>query len=311
MNLNTIFFDQHDRLRSGFRVAVFLALFIGLAILLSIAVAFLIGEAKMGVGESSLLVTSTSSFVLIFAAIFCGWLCGKWFEKLPFRAIGVWFVKGWLKHLLYGSVLGSIAFGIAVLVAVAFGGLRFALNPEFGIAPIAVSLLSAIVIFGFGAAFEEALFRGYVLQTLVRSGWVWLGIFITAIPFGIVHLGNPDAKLISTLNTVLAGVWLGVAYLKTRDLWFVWGMHTAWNWVQNSFFGIEVSGLNLTTAPLFKEIDHGPEWLTGLNYGLEGGIAVTVALIAAILMTHFAPGVRPTEEMLALTSEPEINPSVS
>ncbi len=311
MNIHSILFDQHGRVRSGFRVAVFLTLFLGIGVLLSIAVATIIRALNIGVGESSLLVTSASSFVLIFSAIFCGWLCGKWFEDLPFRAIGVWFTKGWLKHLVYGSVLGAIFFCIAVLIAVLFGGLRFTLDPEFGFAPIAVSLLSAVVIFGFGAAFEEALFRGYVLQTLVRSGWVWLGIFITAIPFGIVHLGNPDAKVISTLNTVLAGVWLGLAYLKTRDLWFVWGMHTAWNWVQNSFFGIEVSGLHLTTAPLLKEIDRGPEWLTGANYGLEGGIAVTIALVAAMLITHYLPGIAPSEEMLELTSEPKINPPVS
>ena len=146
----------------------------------------------------------------------------------------------------------------------------------------------------------------------MRSGWIWLGIFITAVPFGIVHLGNPDAKLISTLNTILAGIWFGVAYLRTRDLWFVWGMHLSWNWVQNSIFGVEVSGLNFTSAPLLKEIDRGPEWLTGLNYGLEGGIASTVVMIAAILITHYAPGIKPAEEMIALTSEPpKISPSVS
>lgn len=313
MNLNTILFDQIGRLRSGFRIAAFLALFILMAGSLSIILASVIGSMNIGVGEGSLLASSVNSLVIIVSALVCGWLCGKLLEKdLPFRYTGAWFTKGWLKHLIYGCVLGTAAFTIAVAAAAAFGGLSLTLNPEFGTASIPVSVLSAFVIFAFGAALEEALFRGYVLQTLVRSGWVWLGIAITAIPFGIVHLGNPDAKLISTLNTVLAGVWLGIAYLKTRDLWFVWGMHLAWNWVQNSIFGIEVSGLNFTSSPLLKEIDRGPEWMTGLNYGLEGGISVTVALIVAILLTHYAPGIKPDEELIEFTNgSSKINPSES
>jgi membrane protease YdiL (CAAX protease family) len=43
--------------------------------------------------------------------------------------------------------------------------------------------------------------------------------------FGVIHLQNPNADVISTTNTILAGVWFGLAYLKTRDLWFVWGLH--------------------------------------------------------------------------------------
>ena len=42
----------------------------------------------------------------------------------------------------------------------------------------------------------------------------------------------------------LLGAWLGVAYLKTRNLWFPFGVHLAWNWFQGSIFGISVSGAN-------------------------------------------------------------------
>jgi len=77
--------------------------------------------------------------------------------------------------------------------------------------------------------------------------------------FASGHLGNPNASAFAWLNTFLAGVWFGVAYWKTGDLWFPFGMHLAWNWMQGAFFGIEVSGLTeITASPLLKEIDRGP-----------------------------------------------------
>jgi membrane protease YdiL (CAAX protease family) len=309
MNINELIFDPHGRLRSGFRAAAFIAVFVAAAIVLSVLTAVAANSLGAAFRGDSLTSNAVNYFPLIVAAVFGGWLCGKFFEKLPFRAFGIWFTKGWLRHVVAGSVIGCGVFAIAVAVAVIFGGLSFEMNAD----PVLWSVLSALGIFALGAAFEEVVFRGYILQTFVRSGWIWLGILLTAVPFGIVHLGNPNATVISTLNTVLAGIWFGIAYLRTRDLWLVWGLHTSWNWMQNSIFGIEVSGLNFTSSPLFREIDRGPEWLTGLNYGLEGGIGVMIALIAAIVITQYAPFIKADEEMLAINSEPaeKISPSGS
>jgi len=309
MTINKLFFDPHGRLRTGFRVAAFVAAFFASAILLSVLTALAANTLGAASRSDSVISNLINYSPLIAAAVFGAWLCGKFFERLPFRAFGTWFTKGWLRHAVVGFVIGCGAFAIAVVVAVIFGGLSFEVNADAA----AWSVLAALGIFALGAAFEEVVFRGYILQTFVRSGWVWLGILLTAVPFGIVHLGNPNASVISTLNTVLAGIWFGLAYLKTRDLWFVWSAHTAWNWMQNSIFGIEVSGLNLTGSPLLREVDRGPEWLTGLNYGLEGGIGVMIALVAAIVITQYAPFIKADEEMLAMNSEPvaDINPSVS
>ena len=197
--------------------------------------------------------------------------------------------------------------GLAVLAAVVFGGLRFELNAA---APgsIVISLITSFLIFAIASAFEEAFFRGYVLQTFARSGLAWLAILLTSITFGAAHLGNPNANTFGALNTILAGVWLSVAYLKTRDLWFVWGVHLMWNWMQGSIFGVEVSGMtDITTSPLLKEIDSGPAWLTGQNYGIEGGVLCTIALIISTVVIYYMPWVKPDEELLALTSKSSEN----
>jgi len=100
------------------------------------------------------------------------------------------------------------------------------------------------------------------------------------------------------------GVWFGIAYLKTRDLWFVWGLHLMWNWMQGAFFGIEVSGItDLVSVPLLKEIDSGPTWLTGSTYGVEGGIVTTIAIVVSMVVIYFLPWVKVSEEI------PESRPS--
>jgi len=104
---------------------------------------------------------------------------------------------------------------------------------------------------------------------------------------------------------VLAGVWFGVAYLKTRDLWFPWAIHLMWNWTQGSIFGIEVSGLSGVGGPsLMTEIDAGPTWLTGENYGIEGGIAAAIAILISIVAIQLLP-LKPDAELLRLTTPPE------
>ncbi|HQY68302.1 MAG TPA: type II CAAX endopeptidase family protein [Pyrinomonadaceae bacterium] len=287
---NQIIFGKDDRVRSGWRAIVFVIAFVFSGLLF-----FSAGFALLSVLGFDIL-PGTPPFLVangvlsLIPALLVGWGCGKLFEGLPYRALGAAFTGPWFRNFLYGLALGGCTLGVSVAIAMIFGGMRFELNNSSGTKAVAVSLLSSFLVFAVASAFEESLFRGYILQTFARSGLAWLAIAITAVFFGAVHLGNPNAGLISTANTVLAGIWFGVAYLRTRDLWFVWGLHLMWNFAQGSVFGIEVSGMNdLVTAPVLKEIDSGPMWLTGTTYGIEGGIACTIAILASILAIKIVP----------------------
>ena len=192
----------------------------------------------------------------------------------------------------------------AVAITVGFGGLRFDFNQAQEGAAIGRTLMISLVVFIVAAAFEEAFFRGYLLQTFARARLAWVAILLTSVFFAAAHLTNNNANYLSTVNTALAGIWFSVAYLKTRTLWFPFGLHLMWNWFQGAIFGIEVSGVtSLTTAPLLKETDVGPVWLTGESYGIEGGIACTIALLVSTLCIWFLPIFKPTEEMMKLTGE--------
>ena len=166
----------------------------------------------------------------------------------------------------------------------------------------------AAVLFVIAALAEEATFRGYPLQTLTRAHFAWLAILLTSVPFAAIHLSNPNVvKGFTFANTAIAGVWLAVAYLRTRSLWFPLGIHWAWNWVMNSVLGLPVSGVTISRQPLFHAVDLGPAWLTGGSYGIEGGAACTITLILSTLFIWRTRFVSATPDMLELTSHE--NPS--
>ncbi len=298
-----VFFNDFGKLRSGWRATVYLFAFILSAYILGMVGQTLLTilQVESGAGTSAFFISN--ALIVLGPAILIGWLCARYLENLPFCSLGASFTNGWLRHLLIGIILGAATLGFAVFIAFIFGGLRFSLNSDSTPAEIAYSLAVSFLIFGVAAAFEEVLFRGYILQTFARAGFAWLAIILTSLFFCLVHMGNPNSDLISSTNTLLAGVWFGIAYLKTRDLWFVWGLHLMWNWTQGSIFGIEVSGITSVTAfPLMKEIDHGPTWLTGQEYGIEGGIACTMAILLSGVLIYVLPGLKADPELLKLTS---------
>ncbi|HVS21776.1 MAG TPA: CPBP family intramembrane glutamic endopeptidase [Pyrinomonadaceae bacterium] len=279
MEARNFFLNDGGRLRSGWRLAVF-------------AIAFLI-FAKIGFAFKQAApetLNGTWGFVIgagiLFAsATLVGWGCGAVFEELPFRAIGWSFHRGWFRNVAIGSALGALSLLLAAACAIATRGLSFS-RDSLEAASIEKTLLVSAIIFVFAASAEEVLFRGYPLQTLTRANLAWLGVLLTSVPFAVVHLNNPNvSRGFTFVNTALAGVWLAIAYLRTRSLWFPLGLHWSWNWAQASLLGLPVSGIDrLAPAPLLHAMNAGPDWLTGGAYGIEGGAACTIALLISTLV---------------------------
>ncbi len=302
--MKQVFFNQFGRVRSGWRVIIFLLAFVFVSSLFGAIMEAILSRSPLGFNKGGLSGFVVPNFILLTLSIFVGWLCGRFLENLPFRAIGCWFTKNWLKDLFFGLALGAISILFAAFIAIIFGGMTIQSNRTSGSSAIILTLSISLAVFTLGAAAEEALFRGYILQTFARAKLAWFAIALTSLFFASGHLGNPSANYISTINTALAGVWFSIAYLKTRNLWMVFGLHLMWNWVQGAILGIPVSGIKeLTTAPLFQVTNAGSTVFTGGDYGIEGGIACTIALIASGVLIWFLPILKPASEMLALTSE--------
>src|SRR5215204_4359769 len=309
------FYNRAGRLRSVWRLAVF-----AVAYLIAVSAGFTGTDVALALVLPRetyrwLLVESgwgfiLQSVVLFLPAALVGWGCAWWLEELPWRSLGWALHKGWLRDTLFGLLLGGASICVAALVGMAVGGYHFTLQGSAGGAALARTLVVSGVIFLLGAAAEEMLFRGYALQTLMRSWPLWVALIPVSVPFALVHLANPNvAPGFTFANTVLAGVWLCVAYWRTRSLWFPLGLHFGWNWVQGALLGSPVSGIKgITPHPLLHFADAGPAWVGGGEYGIEGGAACTLALVVATLFTWRTGLLDATPEMRQYTDGENPNP---
>jgi membrane protease YdiL (CAAX protease family) len=308
MNLKQVFINPVGRLRSGWRVLIFILVFACLLFLLTTtarivyATALLIAPTRsVGAYFSNIVVR----LIFLLASLGAGYICTRWLEGLPWRALGLWLHAGWLRDLVIGSLIGIASLAMATAIATAGGGLSFTVSSRALLLQVGQTLVFSAVLFILAALAEEALFRGYPLQTLTRAKLAWLAILLTSLPFAAVHLRNPNvAAGFTFINTALAGVWFAVAYLRTRSLWFPLGIHWAWNWALGSLFGLPVSGMtDLAAHPLLHGTDLGPAWLTGGGYGIEGGLACTITLVVSTIFIWRTRLVSATPEMQLLTSQ--------
>lgn len=315
MNPRTIFFNQAHRLRSGWRLLIFGILFILLSALLAFTAQIagqLLGQLAPSRGAAHYVENFIFRIATLAAALGAGFICTRSLEGLPWRSLGLWLHDGWLRDFLVGSALGIGSLALAAAIALAGGGLRFTVSSRTELPRVGVTLVFSAVLFIVAALAEEALARGYPLQTMSRAGLAGLGILITSLAFAGLHLANPNFSFgLPLLNLVIAGVWFGIAYLRTRSLWLPLGIHWAWNWALGSLFGLPVSGItSIAPHPLLRGTDLGPAWLTGGTFGIEGGIACTITLLVSTIFIWRTRLLSATSEMRLLTSQENPVPAI-
>ncbi|HVF68355.1 MAG TPA: type II CAAX endopeptidase family protein [Pyrinomonadaceae bacterium] len=308
------FYNKAGRLRSGWRLAIFTAALLALSMALVLSVNFALARALSRDAYDLMFAEGgwgfvLQSFVTFIPAALAAWGCGYVLEDLPWRALGWAPHRGWLRDALVGLLVGGAAVSVAALVGAAVGGYRIEFAASVA-GDLAQTLAASGFIFLLGAAAEEMLFRGYPLQTLMRSWPIAPALVFSSVTFGLVHMQNPNVVPGFTLvNTALAGAWLAVAYWRTRSLWFPLGLHFGWNWVQGALLGSPVSGITrITPHPLFKFSDAGPEWIGGGAYGIEGGAACTLAIILATLFVCRTRLLHATHELRHYTDGENPNP---
>jgi membrane protease YdiL (CAAX protease family) len=307
-----IFLNKQDRLRGGWRFALFCACYfsavVAFVVSLRAALTFAGPRAAAGVNRLPGAVLYPLQFFVEFAPAFLvGWVLGRFLDGVPARSLGWSRHRGWSRDLALGTLFGAAALALAALVATAAGGFRFSFAPEgFGVAFLK-TFFGAVFVYILLAAAEEMMFRGYPLQTLMRSLPIAFALVPSSAIFALVHTDNPNVLrgwrlALMASNTALAGVWLCVAFYRTRSLWLPLGLHWSWNWAMGSLLGLPVSGItSLTRAPLVRAADAGPAWLTGGPYGIEGGAACTLALAAATAFVWRTKLLRADEELRRFT----------
>jgi len=261
--------------RPGCRALLFLTLAI-----LSIGVVRLLLRALLpGFAEPAGTLIRSSGLVAAWLLLSWGFLVVL--DRRSFRALGLWFYAPWAREFAIGVGIGAGMIFVVAAVQSAAGVVRYVgMTPNPSVAVHNAGILAAVLLVA--AAAEEILFRGYGFQRLVDSIGSLGAVTGFSVLFGAAHLVNPSATWLSTVNTVLAGVLLAVAYLKTRALWMPIGLHWAWNYCMTAVLSLPVSGLHFGEK-LFRVEITGPEWLSGGSYGPEGSVVLTLVATAAIV----------------------------
>ena len=312
-HLRYLFFNDARRLRSGWRLGVFVIAFMALLFVVTVGLRLVYSLAVSlvpAIRPPARVTELVFHVIILVGSLGAGYICVRLLEGLPWRSLGLTWHSRWFRDLLIGSAIGIASLALAAAIAFAGGGLRFSFSSA-GMMSVAITLIVSAAMFVVAALAEEALCRGYPLQTFVRARLIWLGVAITSLAFAAGHLQNPNAgAMLAFVNTALAGVWLAVAYLRTRSLWFPLGVHWAWNWALGSLFGLPVSGITrIAPHPLLVGTDLGPAWLTGGSYGIEGGLAGTIVLVISTIFVWKTALVSATPELKEMTSHE--NPAVT
>jgi membrane protease YdiL (CAAX protease family) len=125
---------------------------------------------------------------------------------------------------------------------------------------------------------EELLFRAILLRILARAFGASWGLVLSAVLFGLAHIGH-GSWLAAAEIAIDSGLTLGLLYMVTGRLWMSVGLHTAWDFTEDSILGV-----NRHTGLLLSTPVHGKsDLLTGGAFGPDGSVlAVIIGLLVCV-----------------------------
>lgn len=217
--------------------------------------------------------------------LLANWLTMRIFDRRPLPDIGLRGGQASLRNFGMGVMFGGGAAAL-MLAAPLLAGTAHIISRS-GSATDWLSVLFYLAAIWLGAAGEEMIFRGYAFQLLIQKIGPYATILPVAVIFGFAHASNPNSSDLGTLNTMIWGVLLGYAFLRSRDLWLPIGLHYGWNTVL-PLFGANLSGLTIDVTRYLYKWDLLPLW-SGGNYGPEGGLLTTIFTVALFFALKRAP----------------------
>lgn len=76
---------------------------------------------------------------------------------------------------------------------------------------------------------EEVLTRSFLFAGISRKLNILAGIFISAVFFTVMHLGNDGINFLPLLDLFIFGVFAALVMIKTKNIFLISGFHAAWN----------------------------------------------------------------------------------
>ncbi len=221
-------------------------------------------------------VNGLEKLLMIFVAVVTYRLLIRLIERRAAYELGG---RDGLKEFGIGFGFSGMMIATCVLLIAIFGSYQVTgLNPP-GI------LVYAFVTTAFYALLEDLLFRAIIFRAMEEWLGSWLAIALVAGLFGLSHYGNENASVSSSVALAVGDLSLAAAFVLTRRIWMVWGVHVGWNFFQEKIFGMPNSGFAASQNLIDAGIS-GPSWVTGGAFGVENSIpgVLTSVAVGALLM---------------------------
>ncbi|MGC9399517.1 MAG: CPBP family intramembrane glutamic endopeptidase [Anaerolineae bacterium] len=221
-------------------------------------------------------------------------VAGRFVDRRPFADFGFHLEATWWRDLGFGLGLGALLMALIFLVEWTLGWVEVVgtLHVSRAGFSFAGAILFQVVTYLSVGFYEELFSRGYQLQNLAEGfrgafgprGAIAAAWLLSSTFFGILHAANPNASLMSTVNLVIAGLFLGLGYVLTGELAIPIGLHITWNFFQGNVFGFPVSG-GPSAVSFIAVKQGGPALWTGGAFGPEAGLLGLAAMTVGSLLT--------------------------
>jgi membrane protease YdiL (CAAX protease family) len=131
---------------------------------------------------------------------------------------------------------------------------------------------------------EELMFRAILLRILGRAFGLRWGLVLSAVLFGFAHLTHGDWLAVVGIS-INAGLTMGLLYMATGSIWMPIGLHTAWDFTEDSLLGVNSHNGLLRSTP----VPGKAELFTGGQFGPDASapsLLVGVLFVVAILFAR-------------------------
>lgn len=205
-------------------------------------------------------------------------LITKYIMKKPLSYI---FIKkdNLLKNISTGLFIGFLQISSFVVIALVLNGLSF---KGLDLKNLNLFFLAYFVTFFIQSTSEELLVRGMLTRALLDKYGKNVAIYAPSIFFGLLHLANNGVTFLSTLNTVIIGIFFAKLLFYTENIMLVSGVHAGWNFSMSMIYGLPVSGFYGFNSLLNFEILN-PN-ICDTSYGPEGSFVVTIVEIISLII---------------------------
>lgn len=266
-----LFENKNTNIQGWLRVLIFVLPFI-LTIVIASTLSYYILNFILDTQSESNELLIIKFFDCIFVTILL-LIFRKYIDKNSFVSMG-FELQNRYKDIVIGILLGFFVMYFSYYLLLNLNEITL-LPATFNLKEIIIAILT----YCFVAYVEEVVFRGYILNNFMLSCNKLGALFWSSLLFALLHSLNPNMDIFSFLSLFLAGIFLGITYIFTRNLWFAIALHFSWNFFQ-SMIGFNVSGQDFYSWINFKIVS--PNKLNGGAFGLEGSYISTIVEIIVI-----------------------------